>query len=349
MKLKIKNCKIKHIETMVPSKIINNIDLEFEEKLKKKVIKNTGVVQRYVLEETQSFLEMYTQIGLNTIKSLNWDKNSIDGIIVVSQTPEYKLPATSCILQGTLGLNSEAFSYDISMGCSGYIYGLFNTMSNISATNGDIKRVLLFVGDAISTIVNPKNKSNAFLFGDAVSCTAIEYDINSTETPFILKTDGKEFDNIIIKDSGLKNKITCNSFEEFEDEDGNINSKNCLYMNGAKVFNFTVDNVPNIIEETLAYTKIDKENIEGYYFHQANKFMIEFLSSKIGVDKKTPINIEKFGNTSCTSIPLLLTQFEPKSKNNMLIGFGVGMSMGTCIVDLKDTTFNHSILKETTI
>lgn len=343
MKLKIKNCKIKHIETMVPSKIVNNIDLEFEEKLKKKVIKNTGVVQRYVLEETQSFLEMYTQIGLNTIKSLNWDKNSIDGIIVVSQTPEYKLPATSCILQGTLGLNSEAFSYDISMGCSGYIYGLFNTMSNISATNGDIKRVLLFVGDAISTIVNPKNKSNAFLFGDAVSCTAIEYDINSTETPFILKTDGKEFDNIIIKDSGLKNKITCNSFEEFEDEDGNINSKNCLYMNGAKVFNFTVDNVPNIIEETLAYTKIDKENIEGYYFHQANKFMIEFLSSKIGVDKKTPINIEKFGNTSCTSIPLLLTQFEPKSKNNMLIGFGVGMSIGTCIVDLKDTTFNHSI------
>lgn len=343
MKLKIENCKIKHIETMVPSKIINNIDLEFEEKLKKKVIKNTGVVQRYVLEETQSFLEMYTQIGLNTIKSLNWDKNSIDGIIVVSQTPEYKLPATSCILQGTLGLNSEAFSYDISMGCSGYIYGLFNTMSNISATNGDIKRVLLFVGDAISTIVNPKNKSNAFLFGDAVSCTAIEYDINSTETPFILKTDGKEFDNIIIKDSGLKNKINVNSFEEFEDEDGNINSKNCLYMNGAKVFNFTVDNVPNIIEETLAYTKIDKENIEGYYFHQANKFMIEFLSSKIGVDKKTPINIEKFGNTSCTSIPLLLTQFEPKSKNNMLIGFGVGMSMGTCIVDLKDTTFNHSI------
>lgn len=343
MKLKIKNCKIKHIETMVPSKIVNNIDLEFEEKLKKKVIKNTGVVQRYVLEETQSFLEMYTQIGLNTIKSLNWDKNSIDGIIVVSQTPEYKLPATSCILQGTLGLNSEAFSYDISMGCSGYIYGLFNTMSNISATNGDIKRVLLFVGDAISTIVNPKNKSNAFLFGDAVSCTAIEYDINSTETPFILKTDGKEFDNIIIKDSGLKNKINVNSFEEFEDEDGNINSKNCLYMNGAKVFNFTVDNVPNIIEETLSYTKIDKENIEGYYFHQANKFMIEFLSSKIGVDKKTPINIEKFGNTSCASIPLLLTQFEPKSKNNMLIGFGVGMSMGTCIVDLKDTTFNHSI------
>ncbi|MCT7537424.1 ketoacyl-ACP synthase III [Aliarcobacter butzleri] len=343
MKTKIRNCKIKHIETMVPSKIVNNKDLDFDEKLKKKVIKNTGVEQRYVLDENQSFLEMYIQIGLNTIKSLDWEKDSIDGIIVVTQTPEYQLPATSCIIQGKLGLSTEAFAYDISMGCSGYIYGLFNAMSNISATNGDIKKVLLFVGDAISTIVNPKNKSNAFLFGDAVSCTAIEYDINASETPFILKTDGREFENIVIEDSGLKNKITCDSFEEFEDEDGNINSKNCLYMNGAKVFNFTVDNVPNIIEETLSYTKIDKENIDGYYFHQANKFMIEFLSSKIEVDQKTPINIEKFGNTSCTSIPLLLTQFEPNSKNNMLIGFGVGMSMGTCIVDLENTTFNHSI------
>ncbi|OCL92927.1 ketoacyl-ACP synthase III [Arcobacter porcinus] len=346
MKTKIKNCKIIHIETMVPSKIVHNKDLDFDEKLKKKIIKNTGVEQRYVLDENQSFLEMYTQIGLNTLETLNWEKDSIDGVIVVTQTQEYKLPATSCILQGALGLSNESFAYDISMGCSGYIYGLYTAMSNISASNGDIKRVLLFVGDAISTIVNPKNKSNAFLFGDAVSCTAIEYDINASETPFILKTDGTEFDNIIVEDSGLKNRININSFDEFEDEDGNINSKNCLYMNGAKVFNFTVDNVPNIIEETLEYTKIDKENIDGYYFHQANKFMIEFLSSKVDVQDKTPINIEKFGNTSCASIPLLLTQFEPKSKNNMLIGFGVGMSMGGGVVNLENTTFNHTVFEE---
>lgn len=343
MKTKIKNCKIIHIETMVPSKLINNMDLDFEEKLKKKIIKNTGVEQRYILDENQSFLEMYTQIGLNTLETLNWDKDSIDGVIVVTQTQEYKLPATSCIIQGKLGLSTETFAYDISMGCSGYVYGLFNAMSNISATNGDIKRVLLFVGDATSSTVNPKNKSSVFLFGDAVSCTAIEYDTKASETPFILKTDGREFDNIIIEDGGLKNKISCDSFEDYIDEDGNINSKNCVYMNGAKVFNFTVDNVPNIVEETLSYTKIDKENIDGYYFHQANKFMINFLSTKIEVNDRTPINIEKFGNTSCASIPLLLSDFRPTDKNNMLIGFGVGMSMGTCIVDLEDTTFNHSI------
>lgn len=343
MKIKIRNCKIKHIETIVPSKIINNMDLEFEEKLKKKIIKNTGVEERYVLEDNQSFLDLYKQVGLNTIQCLNWDTNSIDGIIIVTQTPEYQLPATSCIIQGALEINSEAFAYDIAMGCSGYIYGLFNAMSNISASNGEIKRVLLFVGDAISTIVNPKNKSNVFLFGDAVSCTALEFDENALETPFILKTDGKEFDNIIVEDSGLRNKVTCESFEDYVDEEGNINSKNCLKMDGAKVFNFTIDNVPNIVEETLEYTKIKKDEISNYCFHQANKFMINFLSTKIGINDKTPINIEKFGNTSCTSIPLILTEVKPSSKNNMLIGFGVGMSMGTCIVDLEKTTFNHGV------
>lgn len=346
MKTKIKNCKIKHIETIVPSEVISNMNLDFEEKLKKKIIKNTGVEQRYVLSENQSFLELYKQAGFNTIKALKWSKDSIDGVIVVTQTPEYQLPATSCIIQGILGLNTESFAYDISMGCSGYVYGLFNAMSNISSSNGDIKRVLLFVGDAISTIVNQKNKSNVFLFGDAVSCTALEYNENAKETSFILKTDGREFENIIIEDGGLKNKITCNSFEDYTDGDGNINSKNCLKMDGVKVFNFTVDNVPNIVEETLKYLKIDKEEISNYCFHQANKFMINFLSTKIGIDNKTPINIEKFGNTSCTSIPLILTQIKPANKNNMLIGFGVGMSMGTCVVDLENTTFNHGVYND---
>ena len=346
MRLKIKNCKLKHIETMVPSKVVNNMDLDFEEKLKKKIVKNTGVSQRHILDDGQSFIEMYTQIGLNTIEKLNWDKSSIDGVIVVTQTPEYKLPATSAILQGKLGLSADTFAYDISMGCSGYIYGLFNAMSNMAAATGEIKRILLFVGDAVSTLVNPKNKSNVFLFGDAVSCTAIEYDTNAIETPFLLKTDGTEYDNIIVEDSGLRNPISCESFDDYLDEEGNTNSKNCLKMDGAKVFNFTVDNVPNIVEETLIYSQINKKEISNFCFHQANKFMINFLSTKIGVNDKTPINIEKFGNTSCASIPLILTEVQSSTKNNMLIGFGVGMSMGTCIVDLENTTFNHGVYND---
>ncbi len=346
MKTKIRNCVVRHIETMVPSKIVNNIDLNFEDKVKKKIIKATGVIQRHILNDDESLVPLFREVGNNALKKLGWDKDSIDGIIVVSQSPEYKLPSNSCILQGELNLNNNCFSYDISFGCSGYIYGLFNAMSNIAASNGEIKRVLLFVGDALSTISHPKNQKNVFINGDAVSCTAIEYDINACETPFILKTDGKEFDNIILYDGGLKNRMSKESFEEYIDEEGDLNSKASLFMKGAKVFNFTVDNVPNIVEETLQYANINKDQITNFLFHQANKFMVDFLSTKIGVQDKSPINIEKFGNTSCASIPLLITDFKPSTKSNMLVGFGVGMSMGTCIVDLEKTTFNHGVYND---
>ncbi|MGJ0338608.1 ketoacyl-ACP synthase III [Aliarcobacter cryaerophilus] len=343
MKTKIRNCVIRHIETMVPSKIVNNMDLDFEDKVKRKIIKATGIQNRHVLQEDQSLIEMYVETGLNTLKTLNWDNNSVDGVIVVTQTPEYIFPVNSCIIQGDLNLSKNCFAYDIPLGCSGYIYGLFNAMSNIAASNGEIKRVLLFAGDAVSKFSYSKNQKNTFLFGDAISCTAIEYDIGATEIPFVLKTDGREYDNIIVFDGGLKNKINNESFDEYIDVEGDLNLKTCILMKGAKVFNFTVDNVPNIVEETLSYAKINKNEITNFLFHQANKFMVDFLSNKIGVQDKSPINIEKFGNTSCASIPLLITDFKPSTKNNMLVGFGVGMSMGTCIVDLEDTTFNHSI------
>ena len=346
MKVTIKNCEIKHIETMVPSNKIDNNELDFEKRLIKKIIKNTGVVNRYTLEKDQSLMDLYIPIAKTTIEKLNWDIDSIDGIIVVTQTQEYQLPATSTILQGKLGLSKEAFAYDITMGCSGYIYGLYSMMSNVSAADGEIKRVLLFVGDAISTVVNKKNKSNVFLFGDAASCTAIEYNENAARVPFVLKTDGTEYDSIIIEDSGLKNKISESSFVEYEDEDGNINSKDSLKMNGAKVFNFTVDNVPPLIEESLEYSNTQKEDIQQYCFHQANKFMVTFLSTKVGINDKTPINIEKFGNTSCASIPLLLTDFKLDLEKVMLVGFGVGMSMGTAVVNLGKTTFGHRIFND---
>lgn len=341
MKVKIKNCAIRHIQTTVPKTLVHNKDLDFDAKLIKKIIKNTGIETRHILKDDESLMPLYVQSAQETMKKLNWDLNSIDGIVIVTQTPEYQLPATSAILQGKLGLNKDTFAYDISMGCSGYIYGLYNTMSNIASSDGEIKRVLLCVGDAISTIVNKKNKSNVFLFGDAVSCTAIEYDTNADATPFVLKTDGTEYDNILVKDSGLKHRLSLESFEDFTDEEGVTNSNNSLYMNGAKVFNFTVDHVPNLIDETLEYTKLQKEDISKYCFHQANKFMINFLSTKVGVNDNTPINIEKFGNTSCCSIPLLLTDFELNLSKTMLIGFGVGMSMGTAVVDLVNTTFGH--------
>ncbi len=346
MHTKIKNCSLRHIETMVPPTIVDNMSLDFDEKFKKKVVKNTGVRQRHVLDDDMSLLELYEAAGCNTLEKLGWERESIDGIIVVTQTPEYQLPATAAILQGRLELSKDTFAYDISMGCSGYIYGLYSAMSHIAASDGEIRRVLLFVGDAISTIVHPKNRSSVFLFGDAASCSALEYDPGASVTPFVLKSDGSEYRSIIVEDGGLRNRIGKHSFEEYTDEEGNVNTRASLKMDGATVFNFTVENVPALIEETLAYGGMEKGEISRYCFHQANKFMVDFLSMKAGIHEKTPVNIDKFGNTSSVSIPLLLSDFEISEKNTMLIGFGVGMSMGTCIVDLGHTSTAHSVYQK---
>lgn len=162
MKTIINNCKIKHIETMVPKKIEKNINLDFDVKTKEKLIKSTGIKQKHILSQNESLLNLYIKIGKNSLNTLNWEKDSIDGVIVVSQSPEYQLPATSSILQNELGLSTETFAYDINMGCSGYIYGLYNAMSNISASLGQIKRILLFVGDAISKVIHKKIKQMHF-------------------------------------------------------------------------------------------------------------------------------------------------------------------------------------------
>lgn len=345
MKTRIKNCGIRHIETRVPSKTVENIALDFDEKLKKRIIKNTGVKERHVLEEGESLEEMYLDAGLHTLQTLSWEKESVDGIIVVTQTPEYRLPATSAILQGKLGLSTECFAYDVAMGCSGYVYGLYNAMSNLAASAGEVKRVLLFVGDAISTLVHPQNKSNVFLFGDAVSCTALEYDQNALEVPFVLKTDGREYDSIIVPEGGLKTPLSCESFDSYTDEEGVVNSRSSLDMQGAKVFNFTVGYVPLLVEEMLTYADVKKEEVEHFFLHQANKFMIRFLSDKIGISSHTPINIETYGNTSCTSIPLLLTEVKPSKERNLLVGFGVGMSMGSCVIDFHSVSFHHEVYK----
>lgn len=341
MKTIINNCKIKHIETIVPQKVEKNIDLDFDAKTKEKLIKSTGIKQKHILSENESLLELYVNSGESSLNKLKWTKDSIDGVIVVSQSPEYQLPATSAILQDKLGLSTKTFAYDINMGCSGYVYGLYSAMSNLSASSGHLKRILLFVGDAISRVVHKKNKTNAFLFGDAVSCTAIEYDEKASPTPFILENDGKYFQNIIVEHGGLKNKINLSSFEDYTDDEGNINSKACLKMDGLSVMKYTMKEIPRIVDELLNFSKKEKKDIDYFCFHQANELMIKHLSTKMQINEKSPTNIENFGNTSGVSIPLLITDKKLNGSNTMLISFGVGMSLGNCIVDLSNSSIEN--------
>ncbi|MCP4107426.1 MAG: ketoacyl-ACP synthase III [Desulfobacteraceae bacterium] len=340
MKLKLENVAIRHINATVPSNSVDNFSLDFEEELVKKIIKNAGVKERRYVAEGETLLDLCIPSANETLQRLGWDIDSIDGIIVVSQSHEYKLPATACVLHGKLEFKQDAFAYDVAMGCSGYIYGLFEASSIICASRGSIKRVLIFVGDTSTLYSNPKNRSTAFLFGDAVSCTALEYDPDSPVSYFSLKSDGKGYSHIIVEHGGFRHPIDETSYVDFTDKEGNITNKASLYLNGLEVFNFTIAQVPPLIDDLVEISGVEKDKFEVFCLHQANKFIVDYLAKKMKIKNKTPLNLDKYGNTSSASIPLLIAdrQNECLVKYAVLSGFGVGWSMAACLVNLEQTT-----------
>ena len=330
------NSSIEKIVSVVPNNIIKNAELNFDEKTKKKVMKLTGVQQRHILEDDKSLADLYV-LGITKIFE-EIDASSIDAIVVVSQTPEYRLPTTANLLHGLLGLKKEALAFDINQGCSGYVYGLY-IVSSLIESNPNINKVLFCSGEATSKIVDSQNKSTAFLFGDAATVTLVQRTQKEISSYFLLRSDGRGAKNLIVKDGGIAHPFSETSYQPKIDAEGNTNTDACLYMNGAEVFNFTTEEVPPLIDDLLEYAKLTKDDIDVFCLHQANKFMLEFLAGKMGIEDKTPINIEKFGNTSSASIPLLVCD-KPEiclKEKTFIAGFGVGYSMASAIIDLSNT------------
>lgn len=335
MKITYTHAAISQIVTVIPNQKINNYDLLFDDKTKKKIIKMTGVETRHVLDEKTSLLPLYIQAAQEVFKTI--DPQSVDAVIVVSQTPEYRLPTTANVLHGVLGLKKDALAFDINQGCSGYIYGLSQAFALLE-TASDINRILLFDGDAISKISEPENKSTAFLFGDAASVTLCERTDHS-KSYFILKSDGNGYKNLIIPDGGIASPLCATSHVKQSDETGNVTSASTLYMNGTEIFNFTVEEVPSLLEDLYALSNQTPETIDVFCLHQANRFMLDFLADKMEITPKTPINIDRYGNSSSVSIPLLICDMPEvcTQQKSLLAGFGVGYSMGAALLDLSNT------------
>ncbi|STQ87037.1 ketoacyl-ACP synthase III [Helicobacter muridarum] len=351
MNCEVSNAAIRHITTALPSlKMIGIDNPHFDIKTKKRIIKTTGVDTTYRLhrkfgqDDDETLLNLYIDCGLDTLSRLNWSKDSIDAIIVCSQKHEYKLPATACILQDKLDLPKEVAAYDISMGCSAYPYALFTAMSHINATNGKMKRILLFVGDSPSHEGYDKYRGS-FLFSDAGSCTALEFSPNSKETYFRFKTMGDGFDCIIEPIGGLKNPFTKESFEPYYDEEGELVYPWHGKMDGIKVFEFAINEVPLNINEMLRYTNISIDKIDSFYLHQASKIIMDQLGAKIGITQKMPIHLRDFGNASCASIPLLMCDNKDGYKSeslSMFVTFGVGLSVSIAL--LQDMRFSTNLI-----
>ncbi len=329
--LDIKNVRIAGISAGVPKNIIKNEGdvVKSKDYDASSFVKTTGVVERRV-----SMTLTTSDLGLcaaeHLISELNWNKSEIDALIFLSQTPDYILPATACVLQDKLGLSKDCYAMDISLGCSGWVYGLSNISSLISAANGEIRKALLIVGDAKGRAIVPLDP----LFGHAATVTALEFNLNSKGLKFNFGTDGSGYDAIIIPDGGSRNPVTEESFK-YEDFEGKQLNRLMDYMKGMDVFSFGITVPPKSIKKLAVRYDFDLLDCDYYVFHQANMKMIDMIIKKLKLTSdKVPSCMAHFGNTSSASIPLtIVTQLKEKTNRKttkfLCCGFGVGLSWGT--------------------
>lgn len=324
---------IRAMSACVPSKIIYNKDLGYlipEEEIEK-TIQSIGVVERRIADEGVCASDLCYKAAKQLMEDSGVDPKSIDVLLFMSQTADYRIPATAPILQHRLGLSNDTLCMDLSLGCSGYVFAL----STAYAYANMGLRVLLLDGETFSKIVNRRDKVDWPLYGDGATATLVERG-NYEDSTFILRTDGSGKDAVIIRD-GMRNRITPSSCVEKVEEDGNIRNGMEVFMDGMDVFNFAMRHVPKDIKEIVAEVGIAMDDIDWLVFHQANKFMTDFFVRKLKFDtNRVPYCIQKYGNTSSTSVPLtIVSELQDKLRDGdrvVMCGFGAGLSWGTAHV-----------------
>jgi 3-oxoacyl-[acyl-carrier-protein] synthase-3 len=339
--LQIPNVAISGISACVPSQKIYNsslIDLFSSDELEK-IINSVGIKERRIADKNICASDLCFHAAEKLLNELNIDRNTIDVLIFMSQTGDYKIPATAPILQHRLKLSKNTLCFDVSLACSGYVYALTTALAYLNLPH--INRVLLLDGETFSKIINPKDKTNALLYGDAGTATLLEKK-EGTLYSALLNTDGEGWEAVKIDGGQCRNIIKKESFDEKIREDGSIGNELQLYMNGIDVFNFTMKVVPKSIQEFLLRTETSLESIDKIVFHQANKFMTDFFVKKLKYNSaNVPYSLDKFGNTSSATIPLTivseLKNWESPKKNILVSGFGAGLSWATAMLDIKET------------
>ncbi len=334
--LNIPNVKISGIASCVPQERLDNrhSTLFSSTEDADRFVETTGIEKRHIVGELGICTsDLCFQAAEKLIDDLQWDKSEIDCLIFVTQTPDYILPATSCILQDRLGLSKDCYALDISLGCSGWVYGL-SVITALMQT-GMFKKGLLLAGDTTTVTKSPKDKSTFPLFGDAGTATSLEFEKGAAGFKFHFGTDGSGFESIIIKDGGFRHPFSEDSLIEKEFEGGIVRNNLQSSLNGANVFTFGIGRAPKSVNALLEHFELNVEGIDFAIFHQANKMMNEKIRTKLKLpEEKVPYSIGEFGNTSSASIPLTmnyrLKEILEKSTNKVIAcGFGVGLSWGS--------------------
>jgi len=319
--------KIKQIEYYLPEGILTNEELEkaYPEWSATKLEKKVGIKQRHIAGPNETSLDLATKAAIKVLEKE--DKDLIDFVLFCTQSPDYLLPTSACLLQSRLGLKTSIGALDFNLGCSGYVYGLALAKGLINAKL--CKNVLLVTGETYSKFIAEDDISNRSIFGDAGTATIVAYSEEDMLGEFIFGTDGNGAENLIV------NGISARNFYTLKEVD-----RPTLFMNGPEIFNFTIETIPPLVQKVINKNKLQLSEIDYFILHQANKYILEFLISEIGLDKsKCHIDMLDYGNTVSNTIPIALKdafdkRIIQKGDKVLLAGFGVGYSWASTIITI---------------
>lgn len=327
---------INSVAYYLPQNVVSNEEIvrDFPEWSVEKITEKVGVKQRHVASAEETATDLAEKAAIRLFDENGINRESIDFVILCTQSPDYFLPPSACLLQERLGLRQDVGAFDFNLGCSGYVYGLAIAKGLI--ISGVASNVLLLTAETYNKYLHPKDKGNRTIFGDAATATLVSTHGFAEIKEFALGTDGKGSKNLIVKSGASRMRALQNDVQF--DKNGNPISSDHLYMNGAQIFVFTQKNVPRVIEDVLAKNNLKKEEIDLFILHQANSYMLDFLRKKMHIDEdKFYMFMENVGNTVSNSIPICLAEAQGKGQlcgNVVLCGFGVGYSWGAVVVTI---------------
>ncbi|AAW75846.1 ketoacyl-ACP synthase III [Xanthomonas oryzae pv. oryzae] len=333
------NVRFAGMATCVPKRVVSNLtdcrpQIRSE---RERLVRNIGIETRRMASEWQCFSDLAFDATEVLLEKLQWKRDEIDALIVVTQSPDYPIPATAIILQDRLGLSHATVAFDVNLGCSAYPFGI-NLLGSMIAAGG-VNKGLLLVGDRSANLEDP-------IFSDSGTATALEFSADAPPMYFDLNSDGSGYKAIILPVGGQREPVAIQHLLPYrENEKDRWHQATDLQLDGAAVLSFSTQRVPPAVEKLIAYAGVSKDEIDYFVFHQANRMINETIRKKLGLAvEKVPSTLHDFGNTSGASLPVTMTarinkELESAPKRVLLCGFGIGLSWGTCLVDIDGAVF----------
>ena len=336
-------CVLRAVCSSVPERLFDTVrdTTAFAPAAVDKVVKMAGVRTRHCASDRLCSSDLCTAAARRVLERLAWEPQSIDALIFVTQSQDYLLPSTACLVQHWLGLPDSCAAFDVGLGCSGYPYGLW--LAGMMLSTGGLRRVLVLHGETPTRFSDKSDRSVALLFGDAGSATALEAAPANTGERwwYALHTDGSGWRDLIIEGGGFRDRFPTDPRRHF------------VSMNGANIFNFAIKRVPVVIRDTLQAAGMTGDEIDYFILHQSNLFIMRHLAKKMQLpEAKIPFSIQRFGSAGGPSVPLTLTQGNlrrpaDRALRLLLVGYGVGLSWGSALVSLPpDAILDHVTVAE---